>query len=229
VNTPDLILFDLDGTLVDSVPDIAQAVVRAMSDLELATVSEDDVRNWVGNGVTRLLERALEHSTGNAPDKALTSAARARWDHHYGQCNGNRSAVYPTVREVLSTFVDNGIALGCVTNKPVAFAHDLLAATDLAKFVPLVLGGDSLAVHKPDPAPLHHAGEHFGVAMSRTLMVGDSETDVKAARAAPCAVICVSYGYNHGRNIADAKPDAVIDDFGELLQILNGVRCETPI
>jgi phosphoglycolate phosphatase len=121
------------------------------------------------------------------------------------------------VQEALSNWHAQGIKMACVTNKPARFSQPILAHFDLQELMPVLVGGDTLAVRKPDPAPLLLACEQLGVAIANTVMVGDSVNDVEAARAAGMPVACVSYGYNHGAPVATARPDILVDNFIELL------------
>jgi phosphoglycolate phosphatase len=212
-------MFDLDGTLVDSVPDIAAAVQAAVTDLSLAPVTVAQVQTWVGNGVGPLIRRAVgeEHADCHP---SLVVEVTTRFESHYARTNGSATRVYDGVFETLEVLQRSGVAVACVTNKPVKFARDLLDMMSLAQFMRVVVGGDSLAHRKPHPLPLRHIGELLEVPMTGALMVGDSDSDIAAARAAPCPIICVSYGYNHGRDIHAAGADQVVDSLLELIPLL---------
>ncbi len=213
---PGLMLFDLDGTLVDSVPDLAYSLERMLEELGLPTRSEEQVRLWVGNGAARLVGRALTGSMDGSPEKALLERALALFMELYGRHACDRSRLYPGVLEGLESLRKAGIRMACVTNKPFCFIEPLLQKLGIAHYFELSLGGDSLTRIKPDPLPFLHALEHFGAKTTETLVVGDSANDILAARAAGLAVICLSYGYNHGNDIRDSAPDAVIDSLTEL-------------
>jgi phosphoglycolate phosphatase len=218
---PRMMLIDLDGTLVDSVPDLAKSVDAMQSALNAPLRGEAKVRTWVGNGVERLVKRALTDSLDDEPDEALFQRALPIFQGFYDQYNGQASRLYPGVREGLSWLQSQGIRLGCITNKAARFTEPLLAAQGIADFFEIIVSGDTLPVKKPDPAPLLHAAQHFGLDPTQAHMLGDSKTDVKAARnAAFGAVICVDYGYNHGEDIHLAQPDAVISSFMELPGLL---------
>lgn len=217
---PAMILIDVDGTLVDSVPDLAFCVDAMMEALDREPWGEGPVRNWVGNGVERLVRRALSGSLDGEPTDAEFARAYPIFLDLYADNTSKRSHPYPGVREGLDWLLTQGYRLGCVTNKAAQFTEPLLADLGLANAFKLILSGDSLPEKKPSPLPLLHAAEQFGVAPGEALMIGDSVSDVKAARAAGFAIICMSYGYNHGVDIRDAKPDAVIDDMTELPQLL---------
>jgi phosphoglycolate phosphatase len=213
---PELVLVDLDGTLIDSVPDLAYAVDGMMAQLDLPLRGEDKVRDWVGNGVERLVKRALLDKLDGEPDSELFNKAMHLFDIFYTDCNGRYSRVFPGVRKGLNWLKSQGAILVCITNKAEKFTIPLLEALDLHHYFRIILSGDSLPKKKPDPLPLLHAAKKFKIKPSHSLLLGDSMTDVKAARAAGFDVICVSYGYNHGQDINLAKPDAVIDSFIDL-------------
>jgi len=217
---PKMILIDLDGTLVDSVPDLAYCVDQMMQQLGRPPWGEATVRNWVGNGVERLVRRALIGQLDGEPEEADFARAIPIFLELYRANTSGRSFLYPGVREGLAYLRDAGYPLGCVTNKAAQFTEPLLADLGVREYFGLVVSGDSLPRKKPDPMPLLHAAEHFGVAPSEALMVGDSVSDVKAARAAGFGIVCVSYGYNHGVDIRTAAPDAVIDSLIELAGLL---------
>lgn len=217
---PKLTVIDLDGTLVDTVPDLAYCTDRMLAGLGYAEVGETRVRGWVGSGLDALIERALAHRIGRAAEPDLVARARASFLDLYAQHTSESSRVYPGVREGLEFLRASGSELACVTNKATAFAEQLLRDLDLFPEFALIVCGDTLATKKPDPAPLLHAAEHLGVAPRECLLIGDSRTDVEAARAANFAIICVTYGYNHGLDIRAAGPDAVIDSLAELEHVL---------
>ncbi|MDY6942820.1 MAG: phosphoglycolate phosphatase [Pseudomonadota bacterium] len=215
------VLFDLDGTLVDSAPDLTVAVNAARQSVGMVAVGVEDVRRWLGNGAQRLVHRALTNDAAemNAPAERFDVA----WPvflETYQRHVCEASSVYPGGREALESLVSRGYRLGCVTNKPERFTRDLLEKLKLDRFFEVTVAGDTLPVKKPDPAPLLHALGRLGAEPVQAMMVGDSVTDVKAARAAGSVVICVSYGYNHGLDIRAAGPDAVIDSLAQLGELL---------
>ncbi|NBC47127.1 MAG: phosphoglycolate phosphatase [Gammaproteobacteria bacterium] len=218
--TPGMILIDLDGTLVDSVPDLTFCVDAMMARLGRPARGEAAVREWVGNGVERLVSRALTGSLDGEADPADYARALPIFLQLYSDNTAARSVLYPGVDEGLDLLRASGYALGCVTNKAARFTEPLLESLGIRDAFEIVISGDTLPEKKPSPVPLLHAADHFAVAPADALMLGDSVSDVKAARAAGFAVICVSYGYNHGQDIRSAKPDAVIDSFADLGQLL---------
>ena len=218
---PQLILIDLDGTLVDSVPDLAYCVDVMMGRLGRPPYGEAVVRNWVGNGVERLVRRALIGRLEGEPDEADFREAYPLFLELYRENTSTRSTLYPGIREGLEFLRSRGYRLGCVTNKAAEFTEPLLKDLGVRGYFGLVVSGDSLPRKKPDPMPLLHAAEHFGVAPGDCLLVGDSVSDVKAARAAGFRVFCMSYGYNHGQDIRDAQPDAILDRLHEIQALLD--------
>lgn len=203
----DAAIIDLDGTLVDTLGDFDAALSRAFMDLGVTPVSRAVVERTIGKGSEHLIRRALAEA--GAPAE-LYDDAWARYQHHYLAINGQHSAVYPGALEGLQRLADAGLALACLTNKPIAFARPLLAAKGLEGFFAQVFGGDSFERKKPDPLPLLRTCEALGTVPARTLMVGDSSNDAQAARAAGCPVMLVDYGYNHGEPVTSAAPDAVL-------------------
>jgi len=220
IRKPEMILIDVDGTLVDSVPDLAFCVDTMLQQLGRPAQGERAVRNWVGNGVQRLVERALTGELDGKPDAADFERAYPVFLDLYANNTSQRSCLYPGVREALDRLKANGYPLGCVTNKAAQFTKPLLTELGVADYFSIVISGDTLPVKKPDPGPLLHAAVHFGVAPEAALMIGDSVSDVTAARAAGFQIVCLSYGYNHGADIRDARPDAVIDTMTEILPLL---------
>jgi phosphoglycolate phosphatase len=213
---PKMILIDVDGTLVDSVPDLAYCVDEMMRQLGRPAHGEDKVRNWVGNGVERLVRRALVGQLDGEPSDEDFAKAYPLFLELYAENTSKRSVLYPGVREGLDYMKSRGYRLGCVTNKAAQFTIPLLKDLGIHDEFGIVVCGDTLPVKKPDPKPLLHAAEHFGVDSGDSLMLGDSKSDVSAARAAGFQVVCMSYGYNHGEDIRNYSPDAVIDSMAEL-------------
>jgi phosphoglycolate phosphatase len=218
--SPRLALLDLDGTLVDSVPDLAWCVDRMLEDLGREPAGEARVRGWVGNGIDRLVSRALTGRLDGEAEPRLQRRARDTVLDLYAAHLSVRSRVYPGVEDGLAALEARGAILGCITNKPERHSEILLTSLGLRARFTLLLGGDSLPRGKPDPLPLRHAMRRFAAAPHETLLIGDSTTDVAAGRAAGVAVVCVSYGYNHGRDIREAHPDAVVDSLAELEDLL---------
>jgi phosphoglycolate phosphatase len=218
---PAMILIDVDGTLVDSVPDLAYCVDAMMEQLGRPSCGEAKVRNWVGNGVERLVRRALSGTLDGEPPEADFARAYPLFLDLYSRNTSKRSCLYPGVREGLDMLKAAGYPLGCVTNKVAQFTEPLLRDLGVHDDFAIVISGDTLPRKKPDPEPLLHAAGFFGVAPQSSLMIGDSISDVRAARAAGFKIVCVSYGYNHGVDIRDARPDAVIDSLSDIMTLLD--------
>lgn len=217
---PQAILFDLDGTLVDSVPDLTYSIDTMLQRLDRAPAGETAVRQWVGNGAERLVKRALTGAMEAEPAPALFERAYALFLQLYAGHVMVDSRLFPGVAEGLRRLAPD-FPLACITNKPGRFTAPLLERLDIARFFGVVVSGDTLPSKKPDPAPLRYAAEFFKVPSRHALMVGDSRNDVQAARAAGMPVVCVPYGYNHGRDIREAHPDAVIDSLTQLDSLLD--------
>lgn len=214
---PRLVMFDLDGTLIDSVPDLAEAVDRMLVELGRAPAGVEKVRDWVGNGARVLVRRALADGLDHAAvGEAETEEALARFLEIYADCH-NLTALYPGVHELLEALSTAAVELAVVTNKPERFVAPLLEQVGLGGYFRWIIGGDTLPQQKPDPAALLQVMRLAGVEAAQSLFVGDSRNDVLAARAAGVPCVAVSYGYNHGRPVAEEEPQLVVDSLAELL------------
>ena len=226
-------ILDLDGTLVHTLGDFVEALQRMLRDLPEPyaryTVHADVIAPLIGKGSENLIKSLLAHintaqyaikkgaNSIKVPMHAeLFDLACARYQHHYADVNGQFASVYPGVLAGLAAFKALGWPLACVTNKPTAFAENLLRATGLDSFFVLTLGGDAVARKKPDPLPLQLACQHMGIAHEHTVMVGDSSNDAQAARAAGCPVWLMTYGYNHGQPIREVDADGFADSLSAL-------------
>jgi len=216
---PQLVLIDLDGTLVDSVPDLAFCVDEMLKQLGISPRGETAVRQWVGNGVQRLIERAISNDLNGTISTEQYAIALPIFEKLYAKNTCNKSCLYDGVLEGLNWLKQQGWHLGCITNKPAQFTLPLLETLGIRSFFEIVISGDTLPEKKPHPMPLLHAAEFFKVKPEQSLMIGDSKNDVQAARAAGFQVVCVPYGYNHGENIELAQPDAVIQTLAELSKV----------
>lgn len=220
----DAAIIDLDGTMVDTLGDFAEALNRMLGDLELPPIAAQHIERMVGKGSEHLLRSVLNHvleHMGKAPTaieiEALYAHAWPSYQRHYLAINGHYARVYPGVEAGLQALRHAGLRLACLTNKPTSFALPLLRAKGLEGYFEQVFGGDSFDKKKPDPLPLLKTCEALGTLPGQTLMVGDSQNDGIAARAAGCPVALVTYGYNHGDPIAAAPHDLLVDSLTELL------------
>ncbi len=216
------LLFDLDGTLVDSVPDLAFAVNQSLVELGLAPFSQDVIRGWVGNGADILIQRAL---SGNAKistdlDNTLKERALALFYQVYESHSCIETRLYPNVLETLTALKERGYSLAIITNKPERFIAPIINGLALNGLFELIIGGDTLAKRKPDPLPLNYACQQLSTNVEQCVMIGDSKNDILAAKAANMESIALTYGYNYGENIANYQPELVIDDFADLLSTL---------
>lgn len=211
------VIVDLDGTMVDTLADFDVALNETLEALGRPSVTRTDIERMVGKGSAHLIRSALLFGgLGDAEAAALQADAWRRYQAHYLAINGAHSAIYPGVIEGLTALHERGLPLACLTNKPHAFAVPLLKAKGLLGFFDHVFGGDSFERTKPHPLPLLKTCEALGTPPANTLMVGDSQNDGIAARAAGCPVVLVTYGYNHGDPIALAPHDQLIDSLAEL-------------
>lgn len=212
------VIVDLDGTMVDTLGDFDVALNQTLKDLGRPAVTRADIERMVGKGSAHLIRSALLHGGLGADDATVLQAdAWTRYQANYLAINGQHSAVYPGVIEGLTALRARGLPLACLTNKPYGFAVPLLKAKGLLGFFAHVFGGDSFERTKPDPLPLLKTCEALGTPPAKTLMVGDSQNDGIAARAAGCPVVLVTYGYNHGDPIALAPHDRLIGSLAELV------------
>lgn len=217
----DLILFDLDGTLIETAPEICDAVNDTLYSFDLPEVTQLQVNNWIGHGTRELLIQALAHA-GQTEVAAVRSSSSlaliaSEFDRHYQSRCGTRSQLYPQVREVLMTLRERGVKLAVVTNKESRYTATVLHAHQLMSLFDWVVSGDTLPTKKPDPAGIHSCLAAFGVPRQRTLFVGDSSIDIATARNAGVTVWALPYGYNMGQPIEASAPDRVIADCSSLL------------
>ncbi|AIS53617.1 phosphoglycolate phosphatase [Vibrio coralliilyticus] len=217
-----LIAFDLDGTLLDSVPDLAVAADQAVQALGYPAVTEEQVRDYVGNGADVLIGRSLSRSLTVSPDLApeLHAKARVLFDDYYEQSGHKLSHLYPAVKETLAELHKAGFTMALVTNKPSKFVPDVLAKHGIDKYFVDVIGGDTFPEKKPNPMALNWLLEKHGCQPQEMLMVGDSKNDILAAKNAGCASFGLTYGYNHGEPISQSQPDFVADTIADLVDVV---------
>ncbi|MDX2426823.1 MAG: phosphoglycolate phosphatase [Cycloclasticus sp.] len=218
-----LMAFDLDGTLLDSVPDLTKAVQKTLAELGLPMQQQEQVRSWVGNGARELVKRALSgHIKGEVPEE-LFARAYPLFLHHYSEHLNCDSVLYEGVEQTLFALKEAGIALACITNKPTQFTLPLLEQFGLSHLFTKVICGDTFEQRKPHPMPLLEAAKFFNVSPAESIMVGDSVTDIKAAQAAGFYSICVDYGYHGDYDVHKLGADVVIGRFAEINQLLKQV------
>ncbi|MDH5205947.1 MAG: phosphoglycolate phosphatase [Hylemonella sp.] len=219
----DLVMFDLDGTLVETAPEICDAVNDTMRYFELSQVAQEQVDRWIGHGTRELMLQALAWATGASVQVVRQAECLpmilAQFGRHYQRRCGTRSHLYPHVREVLQQLRGQGVRLAVVTNKEDRYTQTVLAAHALEPMFDRVVSGDSLSSKKPDPAGIHSCLTQFGVSAERALFIGDSSIDVATARNAGVPVWALPYGYNMGEPIAACGPDRVIENFSALAQV----------
>lgn len=212
------VLFDLDGTLIDSAAGIAEAVNNTLQDFGHAREDEATVRTWIGDGARLLLQRALAHAGAGLPEGEVFESAYARLMRHYADSLPLQARAYPGAGEGMRGLRDAGVRVALCTNKPERFIVPLLEALGWKGMFDAIVGGDSLAEHKPHPEPLLHIARGFGVEVRECLMVGDSRTDAEAANAAGMPLALVDYGYRRDFDLATAGACYVVDDLRLLLQ-----------
>lgn len=214
-------MFDLDGTLVETAPEIADAVNDTLADLGLPAAALEQVTRWIGHGTRELLVQALAQAWGISGEAVRADArlpnALARFDTHYQRRCGTRSHLYPQVRETLLALRAKGTKVAVVTNKEGRYTRTVLDAHQLSPLFDAVISGDSFAQKKPNPVGVYACMKQFGVPPQRCLFVGDSSIDVATARNANVPVWVLPYGYNMGQAIEASHPDRVIADMSALL------------
>jgi phosphoglycolate phosphatase len=222
------VIFDLDGTLVNTLGDFQVALHRTMADLDLPPVSDALIEQTIGKGSEHLIRTLLAHQITRPEVKGVGQACAAltvdalfdrawqRYQHHYLAINCQFADVYPGVLDVLNHLAGQGVPMACLTNKPLGFAKALLHEKSLDHFFGPVFGGDSFERKKPDPLPILKTCEALGTVVTRTLMVGDSSNDAQAAHAAGCPVVLVTYGYNHGQPVQNTPAAAWLDSLADL-------------
>jgi len=216
------IFFDLDGTLIDSVPDLTLAVNEMLQTLEKTPYDEETVRNWVGNGSVMLVKRALlgkREIEDEEIDEAYFVHAHEIFLEAYGKHLCDATRPYPGVIETLTELKALGYRMAIITNKPHKFIHPILEKLGMDSFFSFFLGGDTLPKKKPDPMPLEHMCDMMDLPKESCVMVGDSGNDMLAAKAAGIHAIGVTYGYSYGEDIRKYEPIALIDSFEQLLEI----------
>ncbi|WP_374584513.1 phosphoglycolate phosphatase [Pseudoduganella sp.] len=204
-------IIDLDGTMLDTMPDFEVAINLMREELGLAPITAAQIELMVGKGSENLVRRVLALDFDEAGVERMFAPAMEAYQRHYLAINGRHSEVYADVVAGLERMRAGGLRLACVTNKPLAFARPLLALKGLERYFEVLYGGDSFEKKKPHPMPLLKACEFFGLAPAQVVAIGDSSNDAEAARAAGCPVLTVPYGYNHGVGIHETDSDGIVD------------------
>jgi phosphoglycolate phosphatase len=213
-------IIDLDGTMLDTIPDFHVAINSMRAELGLGPITQEQIALMVGKGSENLIRSVLALDWDAARIEAAFAAAMDAYQRHYLRINGNHSTLYPDVIAGLAALKAQGLRLACVTNKPIAFTTPLLKLKGLDGFFDVVYGGDSLPRKKPDPLPLQTVCADFGLAPAQVVAIGDSSNDAQAARAAGCPVLTVPYGYNHGQSIHETDSDGIVSTLREAASLI---------
>ncbi|MGQ0510974.1 MAG: phosphoglycolate phosphatase [Betaproteobacteria bacterium] len=217
------VLVDLDGTLLDTAPDLAAAANAMLESLGMAHVDPAVARDFIGKGVAFLVRRCLETSLGGPPEPRLMMRAQTRFSKHYERLSGTASQPFPGVIEGLEAMRAQGLAIACITNKLMRFTVPLLAKAGIARHIQAISTSDTAGARKPDPAMILHACKLLGVQPAQACVIGDSDNDGDAARAAGCRFVLVSYGYREGRELRDLQCDARVDSLAEAAALLGTI------
>jgi phosphoglycolate phosphatase len=209
------VTIDLDGTLLDTIPDLAAAANAMLAELGRPPLPLETIRTFVGKGIQNLVERTLAGHIDGGADAESVARAMPIYERHYVAVNGRHTTIYPGVKEGLEKLKSMGLPLAVVTNKSGRFTLPLLEEVGFSPYFRTVVSGDTLSRKKPHPDPLLHACKTLEIAPRDMLMIGDSLNDTQAARAAGCPVFCVTYGYNEGHDVRDLDSDAIVDTLVE--------------
>ncbi len=222
------VLIDLDGTLLDTLPDLARAARTMLADLGLADIQGETVGSFVGKGVGHLVRRCLEASSPGEPDNALLEAALESFERHYQRCNGDESLVYPGVREGLAVMRGDGMRLACVTNKAARFALPLLSRRALAPFFEAVVTPERVARIKPHPEPYLEACRMLQTSPAESVVIGDSGIDGEAARGPGCRFLLVPYGFREGLSLREIESDGIVATLLEAASLIRSQPSQDP-
>ncbi len=216
------VLIDLDGTLLDTIHDLAEAANRMLSALEMPILPVEKIKTFVGKGIPNLVKRSLTESANHVhPENELFERALHEYERQYMSVLTREVLHFPGVEDGLKMMHEAGYRLACVTNKAERFTLPLLEASGLMEYFDLVVSGDTVEKKKPDPMPLLHVAERFGVAPHEMVLIGDSVNDFQAARAAGCHVFIVPYGYNEGEDATKLPADAIVPGLVEAAKLLD--------
>ncbi|WP_159566998.1 phosphoglycolate phosphatase [Budvicia diplopodorum] len=211
--------FDLDGTLVNSLPGLASAVDATLKTLGLPQPGQERVSHWIGNGASVLIKRALNWAGCDTAKEQLDSA-RILFDRYYSEMLETGTELYPQVASTLKQLAGAGMKMALVTNKPTPFVGPLLSSLGIIDYFSVIIGGDDVAERKPHPAPIYLVLGRLGLRANELIFVGDSRNDIQAGQAAGCPTIGLSYGYNYGESIALSQPDRVLTSFADILPVV---------
>ena len=213
------IFFDLDGTLFDTAPELSDATNYMLSDLDFDKLDPLDIKNFIGRGADNLIRKSIALSSQLDPEPFFDEGKRLFHQHYI--INAGFSKPYDDARDTLKKLKERNIYLGCVTNKPKIYTHQILSQSEILDFMDIVVSGDSLSKMKPDPLQIQYGCEALGLKPNQVIMVGDSSNDIEAGHAAGTYVITVPYGYNHGESINSPKVDLAIKILSDLTQVVN--------
>ena len=226
----ELLLFDLDGTLIDSVPDLAKALNATLKELGRPIYDEATIRTWIGNGAAMLVKRGLagKREIDREPEEAFFRRAMEIFLERYAAALNDATGLYPEVKETLQKLEEQGYRMAIVTNKPSQFVAPILKNLAIESHFDHIVGGEDLPRKKPDPLPLLHSCEVLGYKPEAAVMIGDSSNDILAARAAGIPSVAVAYGYSADRSVRDLGADAVVERFGEILDFFEDPKGSEP-
>ena len=214
------LLFDLDGTLADTAPDLTRALNRVLNSFDFPAVTVENTRNWIGNGIRRLLEQALAAEGKKKVSPEFVDQGVALFEPFYAEMVWTDSVCYPGVVDGLAELRRMGYKMGCVTNKPRSCTGKLLEHSGLADFFEVVVAGDDLVETKPAPAPLLHAADQLKVSPKDCVVIGDSRNDIDAARAAGMAVLAVTWGYHQGLELSAMGATRLVSQFNQIFHLV---------
>ena len=213
------ILFDLDGTLFETAPELAEAVNLMLKDLEMTELKTNEIKRFIGRGAENLIKQSIEVSSKKDPTPVFAKAEKL-FAHHYSLISAN-SLMYEGVEKSIIDLKAKDFLLGCVTNKPAIYTEALMNHSRLADFMDIIVSGDTTEKKKPDPLPILHALNQLNIEPKDAIMVGDSVVDIEAGFAAGTYIFTVPYGYQFGESIISDKVDYAMSNFSELTQIIN--------